>query len=97
MSSRKVRRIAIIALSLSLGISALQPAEAVQERGRRDPFIQGGFFLSTLLQNIMATLRSVSVPKWNPPGNPGNPAPGSTPQEGSGMCPNGNPRPGPGQ
>lgn len=101
MVSRKVRRIAVFALSLTLGILALQPAAAAQERGRIRSAVPGEISLHTLMANIMEIWRAVSAVKWNPgpPGSaPGNPPPGTNPTEGSGMCPNGGgPRPGPGQ
>src|SRR5687767_3941591 len=95
MSNRTFRRSAVLAIGLSLGVFSIPSAEAAQARSTG--FVLQELSLRTFVQNVIFSLRSLTVTKSDPPppNNPGgSPPPGSGSREGSSGCPVGRP-PGP--
>ena len=97
MSSRTFRRSTVLAFALSLGVCSIPSAEAAQAGSRIGSAFWEELSLRTFVQNVIFSLRSLSVTKSDPPppNNPGgSPPPGSGGREGSVGCPVGRP-PGP--
>ena len=96
MSSRRIRRSAVLAAAVSLGVCCIPSAEAAQARSRTGFVLREELSLRTFVQNVIFSWRSLSVTKSDPPppNNPGSPPPGSEGREGASGCPLGRP-PGP--
>jgi len=96
MFSRKYRRMLVLSLVVSAGALALQPAAAAPSRNAA---LNAGSAVQAQLftRSLMETVKNLwGLLKDAPPGPP----PGDDPRrpnnrEGSGMCPIGNPHPGP--
>jgi hypothetical protein len=96
MLSRNHRRTFVLSLALSVGALTLPPAEAAPSRSAS---LNAGSAVQTDLftRNLIETVKNLwGLLKDAPPGPP----PGNDPrrpnnQEGSGMCPVGNPHPKP--
>jgi hypothetical protein len=92
MSSRKFTRSTTLAVVLSIGALSIPCAEASQPRSRQETSratIQKGLDVRSL-QSIFELWRLVFTAKDQFP--PGPPGPNDTTREGSGLCPNGQPR-----
>jgi hypothetical protein len=95
MSSRKYRRMLVLSLVLSTGALAF-PVEAAPSRSHSPgagSAVQTQLFTRSLIEtvkNLWGLLKDAppGPPQGNDPGKPNN-------REGSGMCPIGNPHPGP--
>ncbi|HSG39930.1 MAG TPA: hypothetical protein VLE27_09865 [Thermoanaerobaculia bacterium] len=89
-------RIAALTLALSLGALPLASAEAAQG-SRRDSQIRQTAETRTIVQVLIYPFLSIFEKAGSHPGNkPGNGTSEAKP-EGSGVCPDGGPRPKPGQ
>lgn len=97
MSSRKLNRVAVLALVSSLGVSSLSLAGAAPAHGHGGPAVEADLSLRAFVYNVIDFLGSLSVVKSDPPPPnypPGCPPPGYGSREGSSGCPVGRP-PGP--
>lgn len=95
MLSRKYRCTLILSLALSAGAAMLPPAEAAASRS--DSLHAGSTVQTPLLaRSLMETVKNLwDLLKYAPPGPPPGNDPRPNNREGSGMCPIGNPHPGP--
>jgi len=97
MLSRKHRRTLVLSLMLSAGALALQPAQAASGRSHRpdvkSPNAGSAVQTDLFTRSLIETMKNLwGLLKNAPPGPPpGNDPKGPNNEEGSGMCPVGNP------
>ncbi len=95
MLSRKYRCTLTLTLALSAGALTLPPAEAAPSRSaslNAGSAVQTNLFTRSLIETVKNLWEML---KDAPPGPPPGHDPKPSNREGSGMCPVGNPHPGP--
>ena len=96
MFSRKYRCTLILSLALSAGALALPPAEAAASRSESPhagSAVQTPLFTRSLIETVKNLWEMLKDAPPGPPSWAADPKPNN--REGSGMCPVGNPHPGP--